>query len=158
MLIKRINVDGRTGTFATFPKGHSMYGMAEINWDDGGNVILFMDKKSKSKKISKGTNETIRQGVLSAVKKEKASCPFRLKGPGCEVLVTLDRSLAGILRGQEIPRVSGGGSSPRFFYPARIFVRASKVLLHQLGWNPLVFAGTAKNPETVHLASEPTSK
>ena len=79
-------------------------------------------------------NNQIRLAVESANLKEAAIRPFSLYGRGHEPRVSLDRSLAAILKGTGIFRIYiSSHHRPSLLYPARVFVRAAKALRRKLG-------------------------
>jgi hypothetical protein len=77
--------------------------------------------------------DDVRQAVLQAIEIESSKGPFNLKGRGHEDRVTLSRSLAAIVRGEEIPRLYISGYGPNYFYPKRIFETAQKIIKDQPG-------------------------
>jgi flavodoxin len=70
----------------------------------------------------------IREELIDAVKEEEAIEPFNLWGRGHEPRVKLDRQLAAILRGLNLPRVEISGYGANYYYPKRIFTTAQKRL------------------------------
>lgn len=70
--------------------------------------------------------QIIRKAVLEAVKREKG--PFNIFGRGSEPRVTLDRQLAGVLRGLDIPRIYISGYGANYYYPTRVFKTTQKIL------------------------------
>lgn len=72
----------------------------------------------------------IRMAVLEAVRMEKG--PFNIFGRGSESRLTLDRQLAAILRGLDLPRIFISGYGANYYYPARVFETAQKILEHRL--------------------------
>jgi hypothetical protein len=88
-----------------------------------------MDKKS--------LYALIRDEVIKAAHLEEQKGPFNLSGRGHEPRVTLDRTMAGILRECPIPRVTISGFGANNFYPERIFVTAGRALAARIGLNPL---------------------
>ena len=86
----------------------------------------------------KDENQAIREAVLKAVAVEEAIAPFNLSGRGHEPRLKLDRRLAAILRGVEIPAAYISGYGANSFYPTRVFVRAVDILTTRLGWSPMV--------------------
>jgi hypothetical protein len=83
-------------------------------------------------------NERIRAAVLEATTLEAKKAPFRLSGRGHEPRVTLDRSLAAVLRSIDVPHVVISGYGPNKHYPARIFTLSAELLARRLGASPLV--------------------
>ena len=90
------------------------------------------------KPATKTENETIRSEVAEAARIE-ALLPFNLSGRGHEARVTLDRSLAAILRGVHLPKVYISGYGANYFYPRRVFRRAARELTRRLGSSPIAF-------------------
>ena len=76
----------------------------------------------------KDAYKIIREELLEAVKKEEGIEPFDLWGRGHEPRVTLDRQLAAILKGLDLPRVEISGYGANNYYPKRIFTTAQKRL------------------------------
>lgn len=74
--------------------------------------------------------QIIRMAVLEAVEIEKG--PFKIFGRGSESRVTLDRQLAGVLRGLDIPRIYISGYGANYYYPTRVLETAQKILEHKL--------------------------
>jgi hypothetical protein len=87
-----------------------------------------MDKKS--------LYASIRDEVTKAAHLEAEKIPFRLSGRGHETRVTLNRTMAGIIRGCSIPRVTISGFGANNFYPKRIFVTARAALVAKVGLSP----------------------
>lgn len=85
------------------------------------------------------TNRRIRAAIEQATREETSVTPFRLSGRGHEARVTLDRSLAAILRGNAVPSVTISGYGPNFHYPRRVFETAAHRLTEELGWSPIRF-------------------
>ena len=82
-------------------------------------------------------NDAIRTAVSAAAQSEATKQPFHLSGRGHEARVTLDRHLAAILRGMDLPRVHISGYGPNHHYPRRIFEVAMKTLKRRLGACPI---------------------
>jgi len=101
-------------------------------------------------------NDLIRYSVHKAAEKEATLSPFVLKGRGHEPRVSLCVRMAGILRGQDLPRIRIDGYGPNNFYPARIFARARKSLMQQLGWSPFEFYDGTVDP-SVYRVNRPNS-
>lgn len=80
--------------------------------------------------------QVIREEVLKAAAHQAAKGPFMLSGRGHEARVSLDRTMASILRQCSIPRVRISGFGAFNFYPARVFVKAKASLRARLGWSP----------------------
>jgi len=70
--------------------------------------------------------QIIRKAVLEAVEIEKG--PFNIFGRGSEPRVTLDRRLAAVLRGLDIPRIYISGYGANYYYPTRVLETAQKLL------------------------------
>ena len=90
------------------------------------------------KPATKTENDAIRQEVAKAARIE-ALLPFNLSGRGHEARVTLDRSLAAILRAVALPKVYISGFGANFYYPRRVFRRAARELSRKLGSSPFGF-------------------
>lgn len=86
---------------------------------------------------SKAENALIRQAVLAAAQQEGAKRAFNLSGRGHEPRLTLDRSLAQVLSGLEIPSVYISGYGANNHYPQRVLISAAKLLKRRLGWSPI---------------------
>ena len=96
--------------------------------------------------------ELIRIHVRSAAMEEAKVAPFNLSGRGHEARVTLNRRLAGVLRGQNIPCVYISGYGANNHYPLRVFLRAEKSLNRILRKSPLaIYSGTAVLNEPVEV-------
>ena len=78
----------------------------------------------------------IRAAVLEAVKLERDKRDFNLFCRGHEARLTLDRQLAGILKGLDIPRAFISGYGANYHYPVRVFKTAQKLLNKKLKNNP----------------------
>jgi hypothetical protein len=76
----------------------------------------------------------IRELVLIAAARERQVAEFNLFGRGHEPRVTLDRQLAAILRGLDLPRMP---ISLNTYYPARVFTRAVTLLKRRLKQRPI---------------------
>ena len=87
---------------------------------------------------TKTENEAIRYEVAAAARIE-ALLPFNLSGRGHESRVTLDRSLAAILRTVALPKVYISGYGANSYYPKRVFKRAARELKRKLGSSPIAF-------------------
>ena len=86
-------------------------------------------------------NFAIRLAVAEAVKQEAKKKPFNLFGRGHEPRVTLDRRLATILRGQDIPRIHISGYGANYYYPRRVLETASELVEVRLGVSLIAFVG-----------------
>ena len=85
-------------------------------------------------------NDAIRIAVADAARDEaRRSLPFNLSERGHERRVTLDRRLATILRGQDIPHVFISGYGPNYHYPKGVFESAAHLLKERLGASPIAF-------------------
>ena len=80
----------------------------------------------------KETYRIIRETLLEAVKREAEKDAFKLSGRGHEPRVQLDRQLAAILRGLDLPRVNKAGYGADYYYPERVFVTAQQLLQNKL--------------------------
>jgi hypothetical protein len=88
--------------------------------------------------------ELIRTQVLVAVEAESRIASFNLSGRGHEPRVTLNRRLAAVLRGQNIPSVYISGFGANSHYPRRIFLRAEKSIKKIIPNSPLtIYSGVA---------------
>lgn len=88
----------------------------------------------------KEENAAIREFVLVAVAHEREAGDFRLHGRGHEPRVTLDRSMARILRGLDIPRVTISGFGANNHYPRRVFERAIALSKQRLNRAPIALS------------------
>jgi hypothetical protein len=89
----------------------------------------------------KAENKAIRVAVAEAAKRELKKRPFNLFGRGHESRVTLDRRLATILRGQDIPRIYISGYGANYRYPRRVLEAAAELIEAQLGVSLIAFVG-----------------
>lgn len=99
--------------------------------------------KPKAKRVRRASGHVgaaIRELVLASSKEEEALASFNLLGRGHEPRVTLDRSLARILRKVDLPRVKIPGYGANTFYPKRIFVRAIALLEGRFKESPVGFS------------------
>ena len=80
-------------------------------------------------------NQWIRDALQEALALE--SEPFNLLGRGHEPRLTLDKRLAAILRGVELPCAWISGYGANGHYPTRLFRRAEKILKRKHGWSPI---------------------
>ena len=85
-------------------------------------------------------NAAIRKAVLRAAAHERRKASFNLFGRDHEPRVTLDHSVAAILRGLDVPRVFISGYGANYFYPRRIFVKAMRTLKRKFGRSPIAMA------------------
>ena len=79
----------------------------------------------------------IRIAVLKAAAQERRKSVFKLSGRGHEPRITLSGGLAYILRGFDVPRVAKAGRGPRYYYPRRVFDRATRILKKNFGNSPI---------------------
>jgi hypothetical protein len=106
-------------------------------------------------------NQAICEAVDKAVALEEKKQPFSLSGRGHEPRVTLDASLARVLRDASIPAVHISGYGANTHYPARVFDRARQILLKRLRWSPIamyqskVYRATKPGPQETAGLSEP---
>ncbi|SMC82987.1 hypothetical protein [Polynucleobacter kasalickyi] len=99
-----------------------------------------IDMSSEIKKIY----ELIRTQVLIAVAEELRIDSFNLSGNGHEPRVTLNRRLAAVLKGQNIPSVYISGFGTNRHYPLRVFLRAEKSIKQLLPNSPFtIYSGVA---------------
>jgi hypothetical protein len=85
-------------------------------------------------------NTAIRKAVLRAAAYERRKAGFNLFGRGYEPRITLDRSVAAILRGLDVPRVFISGYGANYFYPRRVFLTAMRSLKRKFGRSPIAVA------------------
>jgi len=85
-------------------------------------------------------NAAIRTAVLRAAAQERRKAGFNLFGRGYEPRITLDHSVAAILRGLDVPRVFISGYGANYFYPRRVFVTAMRSLERKFGRSPIAVA------------------
>lgn len=83
-------------------------------------------------------NLLIREEIEKASTIERDKRAFNLSGRGHELRVTLDRKLAAVLRGSDLPRITISGYGANNYYPRRVFARAAKALERRIGWSPIV--------------------
>jgi hypothetical protein len=94
--------------------------------------------------------ELVRTQVQIAVVEESRIASFKLSGRGHEPRVTLNRRLAGVLRGQNIPSVYISGFGANSHYPLRVFQRAEKNIKKLLPNSPFaIYSGVAYLSEPV---------
>ena len=91
------------------------------------------ERSQTRKRKPNPVSDAIRSAVLRASKLEGAKKPFHLYGRGHEPRVTLDRSLAQVLREMDIPSVKFSRYGPKKEYPLRVFQRAAKILRTKQG-------------------------
>jgi hypothetical protein len=70
--------------------------------------------------------DLIRAQVQVAIEEESRIASFNLSGRGHEPRVTLNRRLAAVLRGQNIPSVYISGFGANSHYPLRVFLKAAQ--------------------------------
>ena len=94
--------------------------------------------------------ELVRTQVQIAVVEESRIASFNISGRGHEPRVTLNRRLAGVLRGQNIPSVYISGFGANSHYPLRVFQRAEKSIKKMLPNSPFaIYSGVAYLSEPV---------
>jgi len=94
--------------------------------------------------------ELVRTQLQIAVAAESRISSFNLSGRGHEPRVTLNRRLAGVLRGQNIPSVYISGFGANSHYPLRVFQRAEKSIKQLLPNSPFaIYSGVAYLSEPV---------
>jgi hypothetical protein len=86
---------------------------------------------------AKKVNAEIRKFVLQAAEEERRVDAFKLSGRGHEARVSLDASLAAVLRGLDLPRVVISGYGANYYYPRRVFQRAMRLLGSRLERMPI---------------------
>jgi len=86
------------------------------------------------------SNEVIRAAVRDAHQVEMQAGKYLLRGRGHEPRVCLDRRLAQVLRGQNLPSIGFSGLRADE-YPRRIFERAARALADEHGRDILVVVG-----------------
>jgi hypothetical protein len=85
-------------------------------------------------------NAVIRKAVLKAAAQERRKAAFELFGRGHEPRVSLDVSVAAILRGLDVPRVFISGYGANYYYPRRVFATAMRSLKRKFGRSPIAVA------------------
>ena len=85
-------------------------------------------------------NAAIRKAVLRAAVHERLKSGFNLFGRGYEPRITLDHSVAAILRGVDVPRVYISGYGANYYYPRRVFMTAMRSLKRKFGRSPIAVA------------------
>ena len=95
----------------------------------------------------------IREAVVNACERESKKREFMLSGRGYEPRVTLDRTMAALLKQCTPPRVTISGYGANNFYPARVFTSARTALLRKLGWAPF----EVSRDSTVYLVDPPSA-
>lgn len=98
-----------------------------------------MTRATHPKQRSRTTNDAIRRALTAAIQPELRAGEFRLFGRGHEPRVTLDRSLAAIVRGLDLPHVVIEGFGANKYYPRRVFEKAAKLLRQQKYGDPIRF-------------------
>lgn len=96
--------------------------------------------------------DTIRTEIMHAAETEAIKAAYKLSGRGHEPRVTLDRALAQIVRGLDIPSVHISGYGPSSAYPKRIFSQAAKSFQAKFGWSPIQFLDSR---DQAYLADHP---
>jgi hypothetical protein len=89
-------------------------------------------------KRQKTLYDLIRVSLKIAANEEARIAPFNLSGRGHEPRVILDKRLAGVLRGTNLPFVYMSGYGANNHYPLRVFERAQQGLSAALKKSPLV--------------------
>lgn len=84
--------------------------------------------RSERKMSAKEVNVEIRRLVIQAADEEREARAFNLSGRGHEGRVSLDASLAAVLRGLDLPKVVISGYGANNYYPLRVFQRAMRLL------------------------------
>lgn len=79
---------------------------------------------------------TIRYALEKACEREGKKQAFVLSGRGHEPRVTLNRSMAALLKQSTLPRVTISGYGANNYYPARVFTSARTSLIRKLAWSP----------------------
>ena len=96
---------------------------------------------------------TTRDAIVKAFEREAKKAEFVLSGCGHEPRVTLNRSMAALLKRCNLPRVTISGYGANNFYPARAFTSARTALLRKLGWAPFEIS----RDSTVYLVDPPSA-
>lgn len=96
--------------------------------------------KRRGSKGASLENAAIRKAVLRAAAQERRKATFRLFGHGHEPRVSLDPSVAAILRGLDVPRVFISGYGANYYYPRRVFAKAMTSLKRKFGRSPIAVA------------------
>ncbi len=96
---------------------------------------------------------TTRDAIVKAFEREAKKAEFVLSGRGHEPRVTLNRSMAALLKQCNLPRVTISGYGANNFYPARAFTSARTALLRKLGWAPFEIS----RDSTVYLVDPPSA-
>ena len=86
---------------------------------------------------AKKVNAEIRKSVLQAAEEERKVSAFNLSGRGHEDRVSLDASLAAVLRGMDLPKVVISGYGANNYYPLRVFQRAMALIGSRLEHIPI---------------------
>lgn len=109
-----------------------------------------------------GVNAEVRRALLEAARAEAARAPFALSGRGHEPRVTLDRRMAAVVRGLDLPHVVISGHGANKHYPLSVFERAAAHIMKQVGWPAIaVSRGTAWRqdpPEPPTVSTQITKK
>ncbi len=95
----------------------------------------------------------IRDEVIKACEREAKKTSFNLAGRGHELRVTLDRTMAAVLKQCSVPRVTISGYGANNFYPARVFTSARGALIRKLGWAPFEIS----RDSSVYLVEPPSA-
>jgi hypothetical protein len=100
-------------------------------------------KRSSRRPKEESINDVIRSALQVAIKEEEAIRPFNLYGRGHEDRLTIDRRLAQVIRGIDVPSVKLSGYGGRE-YSKRVFERAANQLRKELGSSPIKFYDNSK--------------
>ena len=95
----------------------------------------------------------IRVEVIKACDRESKKRDFILSGRGHEPRVTLNRTMAALLKQCGLPRVTIAGYGANNFYPVRVFTSARTTLLRKLGWAPFEIS----RDSSVYMVDPPSS-
>lgn len=95
----------------------------------------------------------IRDEVTKACEREGKKAGFNLAGRGHEPRVTLNRTMAAVLKQCSVPRATISGYGANYYYPARVFTTARAALLRKLGWAPFEIS----RDSSVYLVEPPSS-
>lgn len=96
---------------------------------------------------------TTRDAIVKAFEREAKKAEFVLSGRGHEPRVTLNRSMAALLKQCNLPRVTISGFGANNVNPASTFTLAKMAFLGKLGWTPFENA----RDSTVYLVHPPTA-
>lgn len=96
---------------------------------------------------------TTRDAIVKAFEREAKKAEFELSERGYEPRVTLNRSMAALLKQCNLPRVTISSNGANNFYPTSAFTSAKKALLRKLGWAP----SEISRDSTVYLLDPPSA-